>query len=74
MELGKTYFVRADDYGKITIDGKLMAPIKKDQNIQWPEGEGEIGCCLRTKYDNRVNAPVVEIIKRISKENQIVYG
>lgn len=51
-----------------------MAPIKKDQNIQWPEGEGEIGCCLRTKYDNRVNAPVVEIIKRISKENQIVYG
>jgi hypothetical protein len=74
IDSGKTYYVSRGEYGKIVVDGKMLMPLKPDANKEWPEGEQEIGCVVRAVFDGKLGTPKVEIIKRVSRESQIVYG
>ena len=73
MEIGKSYFVRRTDYGKIIVDGTMLAPIKPDPEFEEKYAEPEIGACVKPLYDRKLNAVRLHIIKRVARENQIVY-
>jgi hypothetical protein len=74
LEVNHTYFLKVEEYGKVIVDGKMLAPIKRDPDFEETHGEPEIGCCVRAVFDKKLGTPRIEVIKRVAKESQIIYG
>jgi hypothetical protein len=49
-------------------------PLKPDPNYEEEHGEPEIGACVKPVFDKKSNSIVLQVIKRVARENQIVYG
>jgi hypothetical protein len=66
--------VKCEDYGKIVVDGKMLMPIKKDPEFENNTGEPEFGAVIKAIYDKKLQTQTIQILKRVSKESQVIYG
>ena len=72
MEVGKTYFVEAADYGKIIADGKALPPMKKSPEFLEEKG-AEIGAVVKIEQakDGTVS---YKIVTRCATMKDVTYA